>query len=239
MNVESLYRPSAFRQIHVMPRMQMAWFWGDEVQAKWDLWPLVPALAPTWPPRPKPDLLTGRWVENLPAEEVERLKQIFREHGRLADPNRVDLREAIGSTARLRTSPFVAGTYALCLRKQDEKGRMLPQWTSYAIGANGEGRLLLEKWVAAHYEALKCAAIEPAQAVIPDKYFSWSDGEWHVCIPLLRWFPVAPPGSAAYSQAVKSMDKREIEELELIFRKHGKMQDLGPDCAQGVSWPGW
>jgi len=238
MNAQSLYRPRAYDPMHITPTVQMAWFWDGEIQEKWDLWRWAPSLAPTWSPRPKLAVLTGRWIENLPAPEIERLKQVFRKHGQPADPDRADVRAALGPAQPVRTSPFSGGTYVLYLGDEDERGALCG-WTSYALDETAAGHGLVEKWVAAHYEALKCAVIKPDQAVIPDKYIVWSNGQCRVCVPLLQWFPVAPWGMGSHVQAVRVFGRNEIEELELLLRTHGRKQEPDAGRAADLSPLGW
>jgi len=230
-HAKALYWPRAERPLRMTPVMQLAWFYGGGLGEGWDLWPHRPAGPPSWPVRSRLDLLTGPWVENLPVQEFERLKRIFRQYGRSEDPNRPDLCEALGSTRPAPASILHGGTFVLQIHRSDADGNWTTDSTFAAIDSE-PARKEVENWVAANYEALKCGQIETRATVLPDRRLWWFNEDTWVCMELAESIPVGRGDRPEYMERVANLPEGEFERLRRIFDQHGKTFPFDPASIQ-------
>ena len=230
-NREALIRPKSIDSVPVLPAKGLYWLADDGSAETWPLWLHIPcgALSPDFS---KVELLDRPWVENLPADEYERLKRIFAKYGTAVEPDHAldrvrDPCTASGGIVR-------RGRFVLRLRAEEGEVPRDP-WTSYAIDAE-PGHALVRVWIAANYEALKCsAAAAPHLAGLQRSQLHWTDDRDYVWVTLLTEIPVARGGPAAGRQAVENLPPHELERLRRIFREHGRATGVDLGIPAGTS----
>jgi hypothetical protein len=180
------------------------------------------------------DLLACPWVENLPEREFARLKEIFKAHGRPVDPDRPDLRESIGPVNDQSKAIFRGGEYLL-REMYDEDGKFTGKWLNRKIDTP-EGRKVVEEWIAANYEALKCAAIAlPQLAVSPVRRLLWYDDRFCVLVDLMESIPVATRYAGEEDgECVENLPSSALERLRCLFQEYGSPTAFDPKVLEGT-----
>jgi hypothetical protein len=190
---------------------------------RWELWLYVPQ-GPVDALLSKFELLDRDWVENLPFEQFERLKAIFRTYGKGIDPERPDVRAVLGSTRSTPSTLFCSGTYVLALRRDPESDWTDSKaWTCYRID-HETGRKAVGNWIAANYEALKCSS--RPMPVLPTQRLYWFNDETYVGVELMTAIHVGKLGTPEEMMYVENLPNHEFETLKRLFREYGKVAEF-------------
>ncbi len=225
-NHRALSVPEAMPHLRVVPTRQLAWCHGEVVSGCEPVWPLWLTAPDGSPNRSKLDLLTGRWVENLPTHEFERIKGIFSEYGRPAAPNRADLVSLLGPAQHPPVCILHGGSFVLRIEKRSDEGY---KWVNYRID-DRQGRGAVEDWIALNYEALVCAEASqrwnPARARPPRELY-WFDNEAKTRLEMEgRTF--VSRGEEENYEHIEGLAADQFDRLLRIFKEHGKVVDFDP-----------